>query len=798
MCLDLLWAVRWLRRNPLFTAATVFVLALGIGANTAVFSIVDAVLLRPSPFPSPESLVRIEESTTSRTLAGVPVNDYQKWAGRTDIFERTAAFLRDTVTLTGNGEPEQVIAVRALGLFPVLGTPARLGRTLIASDDEAGSQSVAVLSDRIWRRRYHSDPNVIGREITISDESYTIVGVMPADFEFRYSEAELWMPLRLTPTSPWLQVAGRLRAGVSLAQARSGLAIVARQIEREAPKDRPGLQIRVTQWRDTPDQKYKLTLIFVLAAVGLMMLIVCADVGGLLLSRAVQRQKEISIRASLGAGLWRIVRQLLSETLLLAMFGTLAGIVVAWYLLALLTKQLAALPIVLPHLRQAGLNGRVLVFNIILCLLLAILCGLAPTLLAVRTDLQGVLRSGSGSSGLRSSRRLFSVLIALEAGFAFLLLVGSGLMIRSLVRLQQEDHGFRPDHVLTLRVPVGTLTQPRPTGKYDTRARQIAYYRQILERVKAIPGIKAAAIVNNPPLSDINSSLNFGLAGPDGKPQDTSARCVSPEYFAAMGIPLIAGRTFADTDQAGAPEVAIINEYLARQLFPNRNPLGQRLAGGSTPSGPTIVGVVRNSSQRSYELPPAGEVYIPYQQYIFATFMSTIVVRTEGEPTAFAPALRKQVWAVDANQPVIRVEPMEEMIANSIWRPRFSAWIFGVLSGLSVILAAMGVYGVVAYTSALRAREIGIRMALGASTNNVLAVILRGAMIPLLSGIGLSVVAALLLSRLLTDLLYGISGSDPISYISAGILLLTIGTAASAHPAWRAATCDPLQTLRSE
>jgi putative ABC transport system permease protein len=798
MHLELLWALRWLRRNPLFTAATVFVLALGIGANTAVFSIVDAVLLRPSPFPAAERLVRIEASTTSRTLLGALVNDYQRWAGRTDILEKTAAYLRDTVTLTGNPEPEQVIAVRALGLFPVLGTPARLGRTLIPSDDQVGSQNVAVLSNRIWRRRYHSDPNVIGRAITISEEPYTIVGVMPSDFEFRYSEAELWIPLRLTPAYPWVQVAGRLRVGVSLAQARSAFEILAHQIEQEAPNDHAGLKILVTQWRDTPDQKYKLTLIFVLVAVGLMMLIVCADVGGLLLTRAVQRQKEISIRASLGAGLWRIVRQLLSETLLLAVLGSLAGIVVAWCLLALLTKQLAALPIVLPHLQQVGLNGRVLVFNVVLCLLLAILCGLAPTLLAVRTDLQGVLRSGSGSGGLRSSWRLFSVLIALEAGFAFLLLVGSGLMIRSLIRLQQEDHGFRPDHVLTLRVPVGTVTQPRPTGKYNTRARQIAYYRQVLERVKTVPGIKAAAIVNNPPLSDINSSLTFGLAGPDGKPQPTSARCISPEYFAAMGIPVIAGRTFADTDQAGAPEVAIINEYLARQLFPNRSPLGERLGGGSTASGPMIVGVVKDAAQRSYELPPTSEVYIPYQQYIFATFMSTIVVRTEGEPAAFAPALRKQVWAVDPNQPVVKVETMEEMIANSIWRPRFSAWIFGVLSGLSVILAAMGVYGVVAYTSALRAREIGIRVALGASTNNVLAVILRGAMIPLLCGIGLSAVAALLLSRLLTDLLYGISGTDPFSYFSAGILLLTIGTAASAHPAWRAATCDPLETLRSE
>ena len=504
MGLDLLCALRRLRKDPFFATAIVVMLALGIGANTAVFSIVDAVLLRPSPYPSAEHLVRIEESITSRALSGVPVKDYQRWAGRSDIFERIAPYIRDTVTLTGDGEPDQVIAVRSLGLFPVLGIPARLGRTLMASDDEEGPRNVVVLSDRLWRRRYHADAGVIGRGIAISDEAYTIVGVMPPDFEFRYSDAELWTPLRLTPTSPWLQVAARLHAGVPVTQARSALEIVAHQMEQEEPKDHSGLKIVATPWRDMPDQKYKLTLIFVLAAVGLVILIACADVGSLLLSRAVQRQKEIAIRASLGAGLWRIVRQLLSESLVLAVLGSLAGMVAARSLLELLTKQLAGLPIVLPHLQRVSLNQRVLAFHTVLCLLIAVLCSLAPILLATRTDLQAVLRGGQAAAGHRGSSRLFSTLIALEVGFAFLLLVGSGLMIRSLIRLQQEDHGFQPDHVLTLRVPVGTLTQPRPSGKYDTRPRQMAYYREILERVKTVPGIKAAAIVNNLPLSGIN------------------------------------------------------------------------------------------------------------------------------------------------------------------------------------------------------------------------------------------------------------------------------------------------------
>jgi predicted permease len=768
-------------------------LALGIGATTAVFGIVDAVLLRPSQFPSAQRLVRIEESSPNAAPSSqVPINDYQRWASRNDVFEKVAAYSWDIVTLTGNGEPEQVAAVRSVGVFQVLSVPARLGRTLIGSDEEEGTRSVVVLSDRLWRRRYHADPAILGREMTISDEPYTIVGVMPADFEFRYPEAELWTPLRLNPTSPWPQVVARLRSGVSLAQARTAMSTVAAQTSRERPKDQAAFTIVVTTWSDMPDQNYRLTLIFVLAAVALVMLIACVDVGCLLLGRAVQRQKEIAIRASLGAGSWRIVRQLLTESLVLSAFGSFAGIGLAQSLLRILTKQLATLPIVLPHLELAGLNERVLIFNIALCLMLTALCSLPPILSALRTDLQSVFRGGPAAEGQRGSSRLFSALIAMEAGLAFLLLVGSGLMIRSLMILEQGDHGFQPDHVLTLRVPVGAGSQRHAQGKYGTRPLQMAYYREILERVKVLPGIKAAAIVNNLPLSGINSSLTFNIDGP------SSARTISPDYFAAMGIPLVAGRTFTDSDKSGAPGVAIINERLAHQLFPNSSPLGEKLREGSNLHGPVIVGVVKDTPQTSYELPTIPEVYISYQQFIFAAFMSTIVVRTEGDPEALAAALRKQVWAVDPNQPVVKVETMEEVIANSIWRPRFSAWIFSFLSGLSMLLTAMGVFGVVSYTSTLKAHEMGIRVALGATARRVLSVILSGTLIPLLIGLGVGMVAAVFLSRLLANLLYGVSGTDAVTYLSAGVLLLVIGAAASIRPAWRAANRDPLQTLRAE
>jgi hypothetical protein len=357
-------ALRLFRKSPAVSVTIAPVLALGIGSTTAVFSIVDAVLLRPSPYPLPDRLVRIEErSAGDAPSSDVSIADYQRWAKRKDIFEEVAPFSKDIVTLTGNGEPEQITAVRSLRLFQVLGLPARLGRTLLASDDEHGIQNVAVLSDRLWRRRYHADPRILGREIIISAEAYTIVGVMPADFEFRYPEAELWTPLRLAVTSPWPQVVARLRAGLSIRQAQSAMEIVAHRMQREKPKERVGFKIIVTRWNDLPDQKYKLTLIFVFAAIGLVMFIACVDVGALLLSRAVQRQKEIAIRASLGAGLSRIVRQLLTESLVLTVFGSLGGILVARWLMQFLAKQLAALPIVLPHLHLVGLDRRVLVFN---------------------------------------------------------------------------------------------------------------------------------------------------------------------------------------------------------------------------------------------------------------------------------------------------------------------------------------------------------------------------------------------------------------------------------------------------
>ena len=796
MSRDLLHALKWLSKHPWFLVAVVAVLGLGIGANTAVFSVADAILFRPPPYRASARLVRIEEKTPKWVMSVISAEDFRFWENRSDLFDRTVPYRRDIATLTYAGVPDQVFAVRTSAqLFSLLGVRPSLGRTLVATDDLPKSANSAVISDRLWRRTFDADPRVIGRTITFSDEAFTIVGVMPPEFEFPLSQEEMWIPLRLNPGSTGaLEVVARLKEGVTAAQAQSAMQIVARQLEQRDPREKAGLRISVAPWRQELSRNYELSAALILAAVGLVLLIACANVSSLLLSRAVQRQRELAIRAALGAGFWRVARQLLAESLIVSVIGSFVGLAIGRVLLRLMLRQLAALPIALPHLQRVALNGRVMVFNAAVCLILACICSLAPLVFASRTDVQNVLRGGQTDTGRRSTR-LFSSLVASEAAFAFLLLTGSGLLMRSLVRLQSADTGFHSDHVLTMRVPIGTQIQSNPAGKYDTRARQIEFYRQVLDRLQVVPGVRAAAVVNNRPLSEANTTSVY--RGPDGAPLDVVTRTISSQYFAVMGIPVMQGRTFTEADQAGAPLVAIVNEYLARLFFPDRNPIGQFLPSDSAKKT-MVVGVVANAWQSRYDQPMAGEVYIPYRQYIFGTFLSTIVARTSGDPLALAGILRKQVWAVDPNEPVLKVETMDDVVAAAIWRPRFSAWIFGALGILALLLSSAGIYSVVAYTTALRTKEVGIRVALGAAPRNVVAVVVYGALVPLTTGLIAGCVAALILSHLLSSLLFETSPTDPVTYLGAAALLSALGIVASMRPAWRAATADPLDALRTE
>lgn len=791
---DLLYSLRWLRAHPLFATAVIAILALGVGANTAVFSIVDAVLLHALPYESSPGLVRIQPTSAKRGVIGLSVGDYLSFSNRRDLFSLSAPLIRDSVTLTGAGEPDQFFAVRTTGaLFALLGVRARLGEALTGAGDQTDAPNLAVLSDRLWQRHFHSDPQVVGRTVTVSGDLFTVAGVMPPEFDFPAPEIEMWLSTRLSASAPGnIQVAARLAPGVSLGQAQAALQPVAQHLEQINGDRSLGLHLDLTAWSSIVPRESRLTLIFVLGAVGLVLLIACADAGGLLLSRAFERQREIAIRASLGAGLWQVSRQLLAEGLVLAAAGSIAGIALARAVLQILAKQAAALPVNLPHLQRVGLNGRVLLFNLALCGVLALLCSLAPMFFARRIDLQSTLRGSQGMRG-RKSARMFAGLIAAETGFAFLLLIASGLMLHSLERLEKADRGFRPDHVLTLRVPVGTMALAQAKGKYETKPQQIAYYHDILEHVERIPGVAAAAFVNNLPLSGATTSLTTKPGAPM-----VFGRTVSRQYFTAMGIPLIEGRLFDDSYADSAPRVAIVNQSLARQFFPDRDAVGQHLPGEGSKPGPEVIGVVKDAVQTNYDDPVKAEMYLPYQQVIFGTFLSTFVVRTSGDPLKLAETLRKEVWAVDPDQPVVKVETMEDVVADSIWRPRVSAWIFSVLGTLALVLTCAGTYSVIAYTATLRAREVGIRVALGATPVRVIGLILRDALQPLAIGLVASLILSLFLSHLLAGLLYETAPNDPATYLGAAAVLLLVGAAASIRPAIAASGTDPLETLRAE
>ena len=797
MLRDLLWGLRWLRHNPLFTLVVAATLALGIGANTAVFSVVDAVLLRPLPYRTPSRLVKIAESTTKQPDTWIPAAHYLRWRDRTDLFAGLAAYRFDAVTLNDIDTPDQVLGMRVTSsLFSLLGVHARLGRALMDSDDVPGSPpppssaTSCGAASSTPTPASSAGPSVPATRCSPSSASCRRNSNSPPPIKRSGCRSASPAPLRDA-----VQVIARLTGGVPLSRVNAAMAIMAPQLEQLDPIERAGLRLLASVWTEDPGPKSAQTLVLILAAVALLLLIACANVASLMLSRAVQRQKEIAIRACLGAGFWRVMRQLLAESVWLAAVGSAAGVALAVALLRVLSKRIAALPIVMPHLQQVTVTGRVLAFNAAVCLLSACLFSVVPVFVASKLDLQTALRSGRSAGAAKGSTRLFSFLIAGETALAFLLLAGAGLMVRSLIRLQEADLGIHPDHVLTMKVPVGTaLHRPK---QLDTKPQQMAYFQQLAERLQTIPGVSAAAVVNNLPLSPANTTLSDQLKSSSAQTTGSvRARCVSPRYFAVMGIPLLAGRDFSAADTATAPGVLILNEHLARHLFPDGNAVGQSVFTGGKSS--TVIGVVKDAPQMSYDAPAQDEAYFSYQQFIFGSFLAAVVVRTVGDPLALSGTLQKEVWAVNRDQPIVKVETMSDVIADSIWRPRFSSWVLTVISVVALLLMSAGVYGVIAYTAGLRAHEVGIRVAMGARPFEVVGVILRDTMIPVAAGLALSVVAGLLLHRLLSSLLYQISAADPLTYATSGAVLVAVGVLASAGPAWKAATADPVKALRSE
>jgi putative ABC transport system permease protein len=798
---DLSFGARMLLQQPGFTLIAALTLALGIGANTAIFSVVNAVLLRALPYPEPGRLVRFWETNPGRGwlefAASAP--NFADWRKQQSVCEQLAAYEFNTLNFTGSGEPERVAALRVTAnFFSVLGVAPAHGRNFLPEEEQSGRNHVAILSDGLWRRRFGADPNLIGRQIQLSGESYTVVGVMPPGFQLT-QDTELWASLTLDPanrsTGHNLSVIGRLKPGVSLAQAQASMDTIARQLEQQYPESNTGWGVRMSTFYDwiVPEQIRRSTLTL-FAAVGFVMLISCANVANLLLARASARRLEMAIRAAMGASRWRVTRQLLTESLLLSTLGGFVGSLLAFWCTNLI-KASTALNI--PRLNETRLDVKALGFTFLIALGAGLIFGLAPAWQASKLALNETLKEGgrSGSGGKR--QRLRGALVIAEVALALVLLVGAGLMIRSFTHLQNVPLGFAPNHVLTMRLAL-------PTAKYGQGAPRVNFFNQLLQRLRATPGVIDASAVADLPLAGGGWAEEVTLEGrdaaPSGTPLPAEVNAVTPRYFHTMGIPLLAGRDFTEQDRGAfwfgeSPWTLIVNETFARRYWPNENPIGKRFRFGDNVFG-TVIGVVGDVRSLSLEREARPAFYVSYGHFSLPAL--TIVVRASAPPEAMTAALRAQVYALDHDLPVYNIRPMEQIVSNAAGQPRFQTLLLGLFSAAALLLAAIGIYGVMAYTITQRTHEIGVRMALGARTRDTLQHVLGQGMKLVLIGATLGLAGAFVAARALKSMLFGVSPADPLTFAAVTVFLALVAFAACWIPARRATKIDPMIALRSE
>ncbi len=805
---DIRYGVRMLTKHKAFTSIAVVTLALGIGANTAIFSVVNEVLLRPLPFRDADRIVMLWEvtpegrhqNTTSRA-------NYRSWREQSSSFEHMAAFTDQRFNLTGIGEPEELsIQFATADFFKVLGVDAMRGRTFVPEDDKPESPAVAVLSYGLWQRRFGGQSSVIGQPITLNGEKFTIVGVMPPNFQFHIQHrsgtgrpAELWTVLPITAAGNqrgrFLSVVARLKDGVSVDQAGAELRTIEARLSDEAPEFNKNYSTEALPLREQFFGNVRRPLLLMLGAVGFVLLIACANVANLLLSLATSREKEIALRAALGARRVRIVRQLLTESLLLALFGSLLGLAFAWVGI----KALVAIsPRDLVSLQSVGLNLSVLLWTLGVSLLTGLIFGLAPALHISRLNLNDSLKEGGKSeSGQASgSRRLRSALVVAEIALAVVLLASAGLLIRSFIRLQQVDRGFSTDNILTMVVRL-------PDAAYREDPQVVRFFDQAMERVRTLPSVRAAGMINFLPLyGGLGSATGFKIEGrpepPPGQGPSTDVRVVDAGYFQTMGIPLLRGRNFSDAELKEPKHVLLINEALARKYFAGEEPLGKHLdvAMFEKPTPAEIIGVVGNVRYDSLidESPPA--VYFPHPDLAYS-FM-TLVVRTDNDPAAIAPAVQREIRALDPNQPVSDVRTMDQVMSEWVARSRFNTLLLGLFAGLATLLSAVGIFGVMNYSVALRTRELGLRLAIGAQPRQVLLLVLKQGLLLTVFGVVLGLGAAFALTRLLSGLLFGVEAVDVTTFTAISLLLVVVSLLACYLPARRAMRIDPLQALRYE
>ena len=781
-----------------FSAVALITLALGIGANTMIFSVVNGVLLNPLPFPDSRRLVRLGESH-GKYNGNFTYASFLDLGNETESLENIAAARFWSDNLSDAGEPEQVsIMLVSANFFAALGVPPQLGRTFRPEEDTPGSNNVVVLSHALWQRRYGGDPNVVGRAIKLGNREQTVIGVMPPGFQSNIlfsGQYDLWSPLvpggqlRDNRRSHLLGVVARLKPQATLKQAEAELSAIAAGINQQNPGvDDPDLGITIIGLQERIVAGMRPALLVLLCAVGCVLLIACANVANLLLARSTAREKEIAIRLALGASRWRIARQLLTESTVLGLAGGIAGLFVAFWGV---DSLVALAPGSLPRMDQVHLDGRVLVFTLLISLVTGILFGMAPALQLPRLSIHEVVKDGGrGSTGSRR-RWLRQSLVVAEIAIALVLLIGAGLMINSFWRLQRTDRGFDERNVLTVNLTL---------SKYSNSEQQIAFLRTVLERVAQVPGARTVGLTSTLPLRS-GPSTEFVIEGRSyefGDEPSADIRIIDPNYFRAMGIPLRAGRPFAETDSPDSAKVMVINENMARRFWPNDDPIGKRVTmkDWGPPLTGEIVGIVGDVRADGMDTDVRPMIYWPYTQ--FPQIFDNIVIRTEGNPLNLVAAVKSQIWSVDPSQAVANVDTMEQVLASSVATRRFNLILITLFAATALALASVGIYGVISYTVSQRTHEIGIRMALGAQGSDVMKLVVAQGVTLTLAGVSLGVAAAIGLTRLMSTLLYGVSPTDVATFASVAVLLSVIALAACIIPARRATKVDPMFALRCE
>ncbi len=803
---DLRYGLRMLIKNPGFTLVAVIALALGIGANSAIFSVVNTVLLRPLPYKEPDRLVMVWEDASKR---GYPrdtpaVANYIDWRNQNQVFEGMAALADQSFNLTGVGDPERIDGRRvSANLFTLLGVDPVLGRPFVAEEDQPGAEKVVMISHGLWRRRFNSDAGIVGKSLNLNGESYRVVGVMPQHFQFPSPEVELWVPIAFTPQqmanrgSHYLQVIARIKPGVTLGQAQAEMSGIAARLSQQYPNQNTDLGAVVTPLHEHLAGDIRPALLVLLGAVGFVLLIACANVANLLLARAAVRQKEIAVRLALGASRARLIRQFLTESVLLALIGGSFGLLLSVWGINLLKNFV---PQSISQAKAISIDMKVLVFTLLVALVTGLIFGLAPALQASSFNLNETLKEGGRDSASGSrGHRIRSLLVIAEVAVSLILLIGAGLLINSFLRLRNVDPGFRSDNLLTMSIVL-------PPLKYQEHERRSAFYTELVGRIEALPGVKSAAVTNWIPLVRQGDSIGFSIEGrPDAGPGQRPSvvtRVVHPHYFRTMGIQLLQGRELGEQDRVDSPAVALISETMARRFWPGEDPAGKRI----TPSNPatagpddwiTIIGVVKDVRQFDLIADPKPQMYLSYAQAGFFA-PRNLIVSTSVEPLSLADAVRRTVWEIDKDQPVSNIRTMEEVLSESIARQRFSMLLLGIFAALALVLAAVGIYGVMSYSVAQRTREIGLRMALGAQPRDVLKLVVGQGLKLVLIGVGLGLVAAFILTRVMTSLLFGVSATDPTTFITISLVLISVALLASFFPARRATKVDPMIALRYE